>query len=608
LNHVTVEIQTDQPTRWDLSNVFSSLEGNDYRDACERLTRDLDEIEQLFDRNHVRRLTPPPAEASPELAIKLAEGLRRMNELARLYETLESFIYAFVSANSYDTLAQRELSKLELVDVRRRKLAVRLQGWIGSLALLLAPLTAENEYLGEHRFFLLDTARQSQYLMSEELEGLAAELCVDAGAAFGKLQGNVTSQLKVPFERDGKKELLPITVVRNLSYDRDEDVRRRAYEAELAGWESIKTTVASCLNGVKGTAITLARRRGRASVLDAALDANRIDQVTLDALLGAIRDALPVFRRYFLAKARQLGKRQLAWWDLFAPLGSAHATFTWRQARDFIVKQFGGFSDDLSEYAATAFDRRWIDGEPRDGKRGGAFCMAVVGVDESRILANFDGSFEQVSTLAHELGHGYHNHCQRGLEPLRRGAPSTLAETASIFCETLIAEAALEQASRDEQFMILEAQLSNAAQVCLDISSRFLFESQVVRQRAESELSADELCMLMQAAQRETYADAVDPATYHPFMWLWKPHYYSHEHNFYNFPYAFGHLFGLGLFAIYQAEGRSFVPRYRELLRRTGQDYAAPLAAQFGIDITQADFWRRSLSIVERQVERFERL
>ncbi|HEX7379027.1 MAG TPA: M3 family oligoendopeptidase [Pirellulales bacterium] len=596
------------PTRWDLSNVYSSLTGADYREACRRLAQDLDTIEQAFDRDQIRRLTPPPDEAAPGTAAALADALGKLNELARLYETLESFIYAFVSTNSYDALAQRETSKLELLDVRRRKLNVRLQSWLGSLGCLLGRLIDENECLQRHRFFLLEAARQSQFLMSEELEGLAAELCVDAGAAFGKLQGNVTSQLKVEFERDGKTQRLPITVVRNLSFDADPEIRRRAYEAELAGWGSIKTTVAACLNGVKGTALTLARRRGRASVLDAALDANRIDQPTLDALLGAIREAFPTFRRYLSAKARRLGTPRLAWWDLFAPLGSTHTTFSWERARDFIVRQFGAFSDDLSEFAATAFDRRWIDAEPRDGKRGGAFCMAVVGVDESRILANFDGSFEQVSTLAHELGHGYHNHCQRGLEPLLRGAPSTLAETASIFCETLIAEAALEHAAHDEQLMILEAQLSNATQVCLDISSRFLFESQAFERRAAGELAADELCELMLAAQRETYGEAIDPATYHPYMWLWKPHYYSYEHNFYNFPYAFGHLFGLGLFALYQAEGAAFVPRYRELLRRTGQEYAAPLAAQFGIDITRRDFWRRSLSIVEAQVERFERL
>ena len=268
------------------------------------------------------------------------------------------------------------------------------------------------------------------------------------------------------------------------------------------------------------------------------------------------------------------------------------------------MEKFGTFSDDLGGYAATAFDRRWIDAEPRDGKRGGAFCMGVLGVEESRILANFDGSFDQVSTLAHELGHGYHNHCQKGLEPLRRGAPSTLAETASIFCETLVAESTLETASPAEQLTILETQLCGATQVCLDISSRFQFESAVFERRAQSELSADEFCELMPAAQADTYAEAVEPGTYHPYMWLWKPHYYSHSHNFYNFPYAFGHLFALGLFAIFHRQGASFVPRYQELLRSTGREYAAPLAARFDIDITRPEFWRESLGIIEEQVER----
>jgi pepF/M3 family oligoendopeptidase len=339
-----------------------------------------------------------------------------------------------------------------------------------------------------------------------------------------------------------------------------------------------------------------------------ALDENRIDRPTLDALLGAIREAFPVFRRYLRAKAARLGLPRLRWWDLFAPLGAAHRTYSWSQARDFIVHRFAALSDDLAGYAATAFDRRWIDAEPRDGKRGGAFCMPVVGVDESRILANFDGSFEQVSTLAHELGHGYHNHCQRGLPPLLRGAPATLAETASIFCETLVAEATLASAGPDEQLAILETQLCNATQVCLDISSRFLFESAVFERRAECELSPDEFCELIRAAQRETYADAVDPDTYHPYMWLWKPHYYSHTDNFYNFPYAFGHLFGLGLYAIFRRQGAPFVPQYQELLRSTAQDQAAPLAARFGLDITQPDFWRGSLQLVAEQVQRFEQL
>ena len=236
---------------------------------------------------------------------------------------------------------------------------------------------------------------------------------------------------------------MPITAVRNFVFDPDPALRERAYRAEQAGWESIRTTVAACLNGVKGTALTLARRRGWPSVLDWAIDDNRIDRPTLDALLGAIDEALPMFRRYLKAKAKKLGLEQLRWWDLFAPVGAERpGGSSGAQAREFIVEKFSTFSATRwAEWPHGLFDHRWIDAEPRKGKRGGAFCMSVEGVEESRILANFDGSFDQVSTLAHELGHAYHNHCQRGLPSLLRGAPSTLAETASIFCETLIAEA-----------------------------------------------------------------------------------------------------------------------------------------------------------------------
>lgn len=601
-----VASSTESLPRWNLANIFSSLEGDDYRAAFTRLQTDVAAVERLFDEQGIRRLAAAPP-ADERLAHAAAGIIQKLNDLARLYETLESFVYGHVTTNSYDATAARELSKLELVDVRRQQIDVRFRGWIGGLAGSLESLISKHPVLAEHAFFLRHTARQSKYLMSEEQEALAAELCVAGGGAFGKLQGNVTSQLKVPFERNGRTEELPITVVRNLCFDADPALRERAYHAEVAGWHSIRTTVAACLNGVKGTAQSLARRRGRNSVLDASLDDNRIDRPTLDALLGSIREYFPVFRRYLRSKAHKLGKQQLAWWDIFAPVG-AHMTMTWPQARAFIIERFGQFNPRLGDYARRSFDEAWIDAAPRDGKRGGAFCMAVVGRDESRVLMNYDGSFDQVSTLAHELGHGFHNDCQSGLPPLRRGAPSTLAETASIFCETLAAEAALGDAAPAEQLAILETQLAGASQVCLDISSRFLFESAVFERRASSELSPEELCDLIRAAQRETYADAIAEETYHPYMWLWKPHYYSYGHNFYNFPYAFGHLFGLGLYAVYRTEGQKFVPRYVELLRSTGEDYAAPLATRFGIDITRPDFWRQSLSVIEGQVMRYEAL
>src|SRR5690606_2535124 len=333
-----------------------------------------------FDRSHIRRQPEPPQEDAATLAATLAEAIEKANRLLTLSGTLESFVYGCVTTDSYDPVASRELSKLEVLDTRQRQLRVRLHGWIGSLGPRLQEVIEAQPLLASHRFFLEHTAEQSRFLMDEPLEALAAELCVDGGGAFGKLQGNVTSQLKTPMERGGTSEVLPITVIRNLSYDPDPEVRRRAYEVEIAAWASIRTPVAAALNAVKGTAITLAKHRGRSSVLEAALVQNRIDQETLDALMGAIREAFPVFRRYLKSKAAKLGhgEQPLPWWDLFAPLGAADRRFSWSDARDFIAEKFGQFTPELGQFAATAFDQRWIDGEPRDGKRGGAYCMEVL--------------------------------------------------------------------------------------------------------------------------------------------------------------------------------------------------------------------------------------
>lgn len=313
--------------RWDTSNIYSSLEGDDYRAAWAELESMLETSQAFADAHGIRRRDAnrgePTVESDEELAATLEDALELANAWARLAGTVRSFIQAFATTDSYNVLAARELSRFELLATRSRKLGIRLQGWIGSLAPRLPGWIAARPRLASHAFFLNDAARQSRFLMSEELENLAADLVLDSGVAFGKLQGNVTSQLKVPLARDGKTEMLPITVVRNLCFDADAAVRERAYRAELAGWESIRITVAACLNAVKGTALTLARRRGRESVLDVALDDNRIDRATLDAMLGSIRQALPVFRRYLKAKARKLGLERLRWCDIFAPLGSA---------------------------------------------------------------------------------------------------------------------------------------------------------------------------------------------------------------------------------------------------------------------------------------------
>lgn len=596
---------TRTPPRWDLSNVYPGLDSPEFTAALADFSRQLTDLEAFFADSVAATDAATPI---PELARLVGEAIDRFNRAGTLAGTLHPYIASFVSTNSRDTAARRRLSELELIDVRRSTLRTRFQVWVGGLAAVLEAVIAADETARAHAFMLRETAEQSRYLMSSAEEMLAAELSLSGANAWDKLQGTVTSQLAADFDLDGEVKRLPLPALINLRSHPDESVRRRAYEAELALLAAAREPLAACMNGVKGETNTLNRHRGRTDALHPAIDLSRIDRATLEAMLGAMADAFPLFRRYLKAKARRLGKEQLAWWDLFAPTGKAGSTYDWDQVREFILTNFATFSPGLAALARRAFDHRWIDAEQREGKQGGAFCMEVNAVQESRVLCNFDGSLDQVSTVAHELGHAFHNQCRfaAGKTPLQSRTPMTLAETASIMCETIVMQAVLGQTTDPaEELAILETILIGDTQVIVDIYSRYLFEKEVFERRAEAELSADDLCEIMERAQRATYGDGLDARALHPYMWAWKPHYYEAARPFYNFPYAFGLLFGAGLYAVYRQRGAAFVPDYVDLLASTGEGTAADLAARFGIDIRQRKFWEDSLAVIGQRIERY---
>jgi pepF/M3 family oligoendopeptidase len=590
---------------WDLSNVYPSLESQEFNAAVESFKTQVGDLGDYFV-EVVNKMSPstPPSELAPILG----EVVKRFNAAYTLSATIEPFIYSFVSTDSRNKIAMRTLSEYEQVKLPLQNLNVRMKGWLGKVAPALEQALELNTSAKEHAFMLKEAADQSRYLMSETEEALAAELSLSGGNAWDKLQGTVTSQLSVDFELDGKPQKLPMPALINLRSHPDEQTRHRAYQAENTAWDSVRETLVACLNGVKGEVITLNKRRGREDALHSALDAARIDRATLEAMLGAMEASFPTFRKYFRHKARLLGKEKLAWWDLYAPVGKVDKTYTFEEARDFILLQFEKFSPELSVFAKRAFDNHWIDGEMREGKRGGGFCMDVQGVKESRILVNFDGSQDQLSTIAHELGHAFHNECAYQFDKtvLQQLTPMTLAETASTFCETIVTEAVLAQATDPlEELAVLESQLNGASQVIVDIYSRFLFEKEVFERREKAELSADDFCEIMERAQKATYGDGLDEGCLQKYMWTWKPHYYSVELSFYNFPYAFGLLFGTGLYAIYRQRGLEFVSDYKNLLAATGEASAADLAARFDIDIRKRKFWEDSIAIIGKRIDRY---
>ncbi|MBA3275757.1 MAG: M3 family oligoendopeptidase [Chloroflexia bacterium] len=579
--------------------MYPGPESSEYAASVTALVAKLDGLERL-----IGQAEALPDRDGPDVT-SVFETLREEADAAFLMaHRNNSFLYGYISVDSRDRVAQAKMSELSLVRARFSRFANRFTAWLGTLD--LDALIASSETAQTHAFLLRQAAIDARHQMEPAQEDLQAELTLSGGSAWSRLEDDITSQIMVPFENDdGVVEQCPMAEIRNLAMSADREVRRRAHETELDAWQIWQTPIAAALNGVKGEHATLNRRRAWDSILDQSLHQNHIDRQTLDAMMGAARDAFPDFRRYFQAKAKVLGVEKLAFYDLFAPLSSEGREWPWDEALDFVYEQFGRYSPKMRELAERAIAEQWVDAGSRPGKVGGAFCMSVGG-EESRVLMNFTPAFDGVRTLAHELGHAYHNLCEADVTPWRRGStPMTLAETASTFCETILTQAAIANGIEDERFAILEGSLQDAAQVVVDITSRFLFEQAVCARRPERSLSAEEFCELMLDAQRQTYGDGLDGDALHPWMWAAKGHYYSPSFAYYNYPYMFGLLFGLGLYAKYQEDPAGFRTRYDDLLASTGDADAATLAARFGFDIRSKDFWEGSLNVIREDIDTF---
>jgi pepF/M3 family oligoendopeptidase len=597
----------EHPPHWDLSGVYPSLNSAEFKSDTNLLINKIEQLEKYLEDHQIHQdnQTVDPDEAALYLDYLIVD----LNDLFVLNSTLRSYIDSFLTTDSYNQVAKKAFSTWEKNYVRSQNIYTKVRGWIGSIKEILPKILEHEGTVKNHTFQLQEIAEQSQYLMSEVEEELAAELGLSGAGAWSKLQGTITSQLNVNFSMDGVEKRLPMPAIIGMRSNPKEEIRRNAYVTEQAAWKSIEEPIAAALNGVKGYVTTLNHRRGRDDALHSAIDQARIDRPTLESMLGVMKASFPIFHRYFYAKAARLGKDKLAWWDLFAPMGKTEITYSFTQAREIIVENFATFSGELAEFAQRAFNNHWIDAEIRDGKRGGAFCMSLPKVKESRVLCNFDGSLDSIFTLAHELGHGFHNFCKKDKTMLQQSTPMTLAETASIMCETIVFEAIIKETSNpEEELAILETSLIGDSQVIVDIYSRYLFEKEVFERREVNELTAEEFCQIMENAQSATFGDSLDENFRHKYMWIWKPHYYRPGLSFYNFPYAFGLLFGIGLYAIYKEQGAKFIPLYKNLLASTGEGTAADLALKFGIDIRSKDFWENSTKVIEERVNRYVKL
>jgi oligoendopeptidase F len=586
---------------WDLEPFFASFDGAEYRAFRARLADDLASL--ACDVRALGGLARERVGAWAGILLRLENATARSAHLA-------TYLGCLSAADSRDEAVSRELASASAARAEQEKIYVAVREALRDADDDLFAELCADERLRSAAWFLARVRERARWSMSAPEESLAADLDATGLSAWARLYSRLSGKLEFALEVPGAPvRHLPVSMTRTLLEDPDPAVRRAAFSGANAAWARSADTIAACLNAIAGTRLALYERRGVASFLEPALFDASISRETLDALLDAVRDRAEIARGYLRRKAKLLGRARLGFPDLLAPLPQhAGERSDFASARAQIESAFDAFHAPLGALARKAFERRWIDWESRPGKQPGGFCSGSSLLDESRIFLTFNGAPGDTSTLAHELGHAFHGEVMSGVRPWSRRSPMTLAETASTFAEQLLIDASLARAgdSAGARLAILDGRLQDAAVFLLNIPARFSFEKAVYEERAGGELSVSRLCALMLEAEREWYGDALDADDLDPWFWASKLHFYIASTSFYNFPYTFGYLFSLGLFARARREGRSFMPRYEALLRSTGSGSAESVAREaIGVDLSKPDFWHASLDLVEATLDEF---
>ncbi|MFF2094254.1 M3 family oligoendopeptidase [Paenibacillus sp. NPDC058174] len=465
--------------------------------------------------------------------------------------------------------------------------------------------SASNE-IKQVAFNLNERREQAREKLAPELEALAGDLAVDGYHGWGDLYNLIVSGAKFNTTgADGEQKTLSAGQMFNRLSDGDRSVRQAAFAEWERVWSELAELCADTLNRIAGFRLKLYDKRGWQSVLKEPLQINRMSEATLDAMWSAIEAGKPELVRYLERKAKLLGVEKLDWHDISAPLGSSAKTISYDEGAQFIKEQFHKFSPDLAEFTEMALKQGWVEAEDRAGKRPGGFCTAFPKDGQTRIFMTYAGTPDNVSTLAHELGHAYHQHVMNDLPAFSQEYAMNVAETASTFAELIVSDSAMKAATdKEEKIGLLENKIQNSVAFYMNIHARFLFETRFFEKRRQGMVTAAELSELMEAAQREAFSGTLGEV--HPHFWASKLHFYLTDVPFYNFPYTFGYLFSAGIYARAQQEGPVFAERYVQLLRDTGSMTVEELAQKhLGVKLDEEGFWRDAVALTNEDIKLF---
>lgn len=626
---------------WDLGSIYPDINSEKYKSDLAKLTEGIKTLKALNDQTE-----NPDQKNHLNIQNWIADFFKADDILGPLANTLAAYSYSIYSV---DTTSKSLLDNLNQVESLTDQYEIQLNRFSHTVAKnrgILSEFYVNFPQYRKYEFSINEMLEDDIHTLSPELEGIIAKLQQTGGRAWDRLHEQLISNLKDP--ETGKL----FNELRNDAYSPDARLRKESWQKEIALLKQNEIAFAASLNNLKGETLSLLEERSWNCAIDRALSSSRMKKETLDALIAAIEESLPQWRRYLKAKAEYLknhnatastncGKEKgLAFYDLFAPLDGNTASdgntntagqtetgcntatpsatnnraaseesllsknWTFDEARDYIIKEFTSFSPVMGDFAKNAFDKNWIDARVHPGKVGGAYCQDFYVQKESRVLSNFTGAFSDIITLAHELGHAFHFFCIKDKDYRNANYPMTLAETASTFAETIVKQDILKTASKEDRIKILELDLQDTCQVLVDILCRFYFERSVFEERQNGELTSEDFCRLMADAQERSYGDGLS-AQRHEYMWAVKSHYYSVDLDFYNFPYAFGQLFAAGLYSRYKKEGKAFVDIYCKLLSDTGSMSCEDLCFKAGFDITKKDFWKSGIDFYINEIEQF---
>ncbi len=584
---------------WDLDQIFTGgSQSQSLKETISKLTNEISKVDES-----IELFNPAKASANDLVVI-----LNQLGPLQKQLRDVFAYIGCLSAQDVNDSDAAVLVAKSGDLSAKMGTVSSKLNQKLKDIKEEAWAQMMQSQELKEIAFSLSEARRKAKEMLPIDQEVLINDLAVDGYHAWNQMYDTIVGSMFVTVEEKGESKQYSMGQASNMMSNSDRHVRKKTFDLIQQEWQRNAPLFGQSLNHLAGFRLQVYKHRGWNDVLREPLENNRMQKETLDAMWTAIEQNKEPFVAFLNRKAKLLGVEKLSMYDIGAPLGKSETKVSYTQGANRIIEQFQKFSPQMADFAKMAFENRWIEAEDRAGKRPGGFCTSFPNKKQTRIFMTYSGTESNIATLAHELGHGFHQHVMNDLPIQNQRYAMNVAETASTFAEMILADAAVRQAtSKEEKVALLEDKIRRGITFFMNIHARFLFETNFYEERKNGMVPVERLNELMVTAQKEAYCDTLDE--YDPMFWASKLHFHKTGTPFYNFPYTFGYLFSLGIYAHALEQGNDFEDEYIALLQDTGRMTVEDLAKKhLNVDLTKPDFWEKAIHLCIEDINEFMQL